>query len=786
MSTICPCDVFTFPKPVTNAAGLTVIRYRLGDFAAFREALIRPQPGEVELLSWRPTAKGDLGQQMLEWWAYLADILTFYNERAANESYLRTAVLPESLNRMIRILGYRPRPGLGATGVVAARLSAPGPIVIPRGFPIQSKPGPGKQPQTFEVDADTSVARPDAVSADLAPDLSIGISVLLQGTTGAIKPFDRLLLLKRGWAGEATGQAFVTVAGAVPEKDARGKTNTRITFTAKPNLDGEKVTDYRLLRSTQRTGLWPYATASPPKPDDIIVGNAANTAAISRELAPHTPLFFDLGASVQQLVSVTNYAEYVFFADVPTNHIPIPHSWIAFSPVLTPAQVTAAQANITGMTLYFGWNDVGQLIGSPAASASGPALNLTAAPGSVFPSGLNAQRVLLEDANGNGSSANATDAGSSVALSAVSVPNSPYAPPMRLLFDLLNVSRGKTVLAEILGNGDATVPAQEFVLQKSPLTYLQSADPTLPDGYKSTLRVWVNGVEWKEAPSFYNQPAAARIFVAREDVDNKTHVQFGDGINGARLPTGVGNVVANYRYGSGGDVPSPGQLTVITQPLPGLKSIENPLVPAGGADPDSPDRIRRLAPRSILTFGRAVSGDDYEVIASVAPGVARARAYWAFDPILQRTVVTVFVGDDPGAVSSARKALAAAADPNRPVVVKQAFAVKIELSFTLVIDPAYQTPAVVDAVRAALLDPDTGPFGGAGSKIGASVFSSQIDDACLRVPGAVAVHFIQFTQHFSNQIFVTIAYRHFPGEGAFYQLKSSDIVITAEVASYAV
>ena len=36
-------------------------------------------------------APGDLGLQVLEWWAYLGDILTFYNERIANEGYLRTA-----------------------------------------------------------------------------------------------------------------------------------------------------------------------------------------------------------------------------------------------------------------------------------------------------------------------------------------------------------------------------------------------------------------------------------------------------------------------------------------------------------------------------------------------------------------------------------------------------------------------------------------------------------------------------------------------------------------------
>jgi hypothetical protein len=788
---ICPCDLFTFPKPIANAPGLTVIRYRLGDFLTFREALIRPRPEEVELVTWRPTAKGDLGLQMLEWWAYLADILTFYNERIANESYLRTAVLPESVKRMILILGYRPNPGIGATGMVAALLGAPGPITIPQGFPIQSKPGPGKQPQIFEVDVDTQVSRPDAVPGDPDPDLSIGSSVLLKGAVSGIKIGEQLLLLRRD---ETSGQALVTVQGVAQEKDPRGKTNTRIAFTSIPGLPaGERVTDYRLLRSTQTTGLWPYTSATASA---VIQAGIANIAGISRQMARGTRVLFDFGSTQQQLVSVTGYSEIVWFANPtaspssdPTKGpsdggIPITHSQIGFTPVLTAIPLPATPVDIQRVVLHFAWNDVGQLIGSPATTALGPAFNLTPGAGTPFPSNLNNRPVLLEDANRNGSTANATGGGpSALALSAVSTSTPPFHPPLRVLFNLLRVSRGKTVPSEVLGNGDASTPAPEFALQKSPLTHLQTADPSYPDGFKSTLRIWVNGVEWQEARSFYGQAPTARVFVTREDENNQTHVQFGDGINGARLPTGAGNVVARYRYGSGADVPSPGQLTVITQPLPGLKSIVDPVAPGGGRDPDSPGRIRQLAPRSVLTFGRAVSGDDYEVIAAQAPGVARARAYWAFDAARQRTAVFVYVGDSAAAVTSARTALAGAVDPNRPVVVKQAAAFPVSLTLTLVVDPAYQAPKVADTILTALVDPDAGLFGTSNIKIGTSIFQSQIEDACLRVPGTLAVHSLGFFRKGSS--LPDTGYRHFPGEGGFYQLQPADVTIATEVALYA-
>ena len=48
---------------------------------------------------------------MLEWWAYLADVLTFYNERYANESYLGTATQPGSTANLVALLGYRPARG---------------------------------------------------------------------------------------------------------------------------------------------------------------------------------------------------------------------------------------------------------------------------------------------------------------------------------------------------------------------------------------------------------------------------------------------------------------------------------------------------------------------------------------------------------------------------------------------------------------------------------------------------------------------------------------------------
>src|SRR5260370_1114402 len=109
------------------------------------------------------------------------------------------------------------------------------------------------------------------------------------------------------------------------------------------------------------------------------------------------------------------------------------------------------------------------------------------------------------------------------------------------------------------------------------------------DNCASTVRVWVNGLEWSEVRSFYRQPPDAQVFLTREDEQGKTHVVFGDGRNGARLPTGVNNVVASYRYGGGAAAPAAGALTGVLNPMPGVRGRRHPGPVGGRGDPDPPD-----------------------------------------------------------------------------------------------------------------------------------------------------------------------------------------------------
>jgi hypothetical protein len=162
----------------------------------------------------------------------------------------------------------------------------------------------------------------------------------------------------------------------------------------------------------------------------------------------------------------------------------------------------------------------------------------------------------------------------------------PLAAPVALYGNVITASRGESVNGEWLGTGDASVPGQSFKLKKSPLTYL-AAGP----GLASTLRVYANGVQWTEAPSFFGIAGDARVYIVRENDDGESMVTFGDGVRGSRLATGSG-VIAYYRFGAGEAAPPAGSIKALAKPVPGLSSVRNPVAASGGEDAESSTRLR--------------------------------------------------------------------------------------------------------------------------------------------------------------------------------------------------
>ena len=103
-------------------------------------------------------------------------------------------------------------------------------------------------------------------------------------------------------------------------------------------------------------------------------------------------------------------------------------------------------------------------------------------------------------------------------------------------------------VSEILGSGNASTANQKFTLKQTPLTYIQAPTPT---GRQSTLQVQVDGVSWTGVPSLFEKDPSQQVFATLDQLDGSARIIFGDGIEGATLPTGQNNIRATYRVGSG-------------------------------------------------------------------------------------------------------------------------------------------------------------------------------------------------------------------------------------------
>ncbi len=795
---VCPCDSDQLPAAF-NLPQLPTIAYRAGNYVSFRQAVLTPllapatpMPLPVEqtlsvngIPVWTTDGAGDLAVMIAEWFAYIADVIAFYNERIANQDYLRTASLPESVSNLIALLGYRPRPAIGAYGNIAALLGT-GPsfgnrsILLPQGLQFQSKPTPGQTPQTFELQAasplGTPITGPDQYPVAPPPVLlDANQNLLLQGATGNLAPGDFLLVTALD--GTTGGPWLASLTQTSP---SGAQTQLEIDWiTAAPPAG---LSSASLAKPGQSSALWTLAGFNPINasaatidlaglarqinPGDWVV-LSSNSAAALVQVSATTDLLWDANAATPSNSSPP-FAAVISKSGsdtTTTTPLPLPHTRLTF------AAGSLGSAPITGVKIQFGFTAAGTLAPQPFTSWNGTPAKLISTSGQNFPVWNTAQPVQLQDATGLGIAASATSpGGSSVTLSGLQSPVA-LTPPFILLPNLLAVNCGKTIANEILGSGDAANPAQDFKLSQTPVTYLAQGA-----SYASTITLTVNGLPWTEVKFLYGQKPDAKVFVTRQDNSGNTHVMFGDGINGARLPTGVNNVVASYRIGSGAAMPPAGKLTVIGKSYPGLRAILNPVAVIGGADADQPQQIVHDAPRSVLTFGRAVSVFDYRALAEEVPSVTRARAIWGWNNLQQRTSVIVFVGDTPGAVTAARQALAASGDPNRPVFVTAAKQIAVGLTLTLLVTPGMDTGLIGNAITTALTDTETGLFGAWNMAIGETLFNSQIEAAVLSVTGVVAITQLRLT---ANGI-LQFGELHFPGDGGFYTLAAGDIHPTLE------
>ena len=170
------CEVEPPEQPIFNPPGQPALQYRIDVQPTFLQRMIDALPHETlppnsldpsaprPLAALTARAADDPSIALLDAWATVADVLTFYQERIANEGYLRTATDRESLLELAREIGYELAPGVAAGAdlafTVESAVGAPEMVTVPVGTKVLSVPGPGQLPQTFET-IEAITARPE-------------------------------------------------------------------------------------------------------------------------------------------------------------------------------------------------------------------------------------------------------------------------------------------------------------------------------------------------------------------------------------------------------------------------------------------------------------------------------------------------------------------------------------------------------------------------------------------------------------------------------------------------
>ncbi|MEO8148080.1 MAG: hypothetical protein ABI723_10605 [Bacteroidia bacterium] len=352
--------------------------------------------------------------------------------------------------------------------------------------------------------------------------------------------------------------------------------------------------------------------------------------------------------------------------------------------------------------------------------------------------------------------------------------NPPLTPPVVAYGNVINASRGETVVNEKMGSGDASISNQTFKLKKKPLTYHLSPTADSDNGISNSLTVYVNGIKWTEVNSFFGKKENDEVFIVRQNDDGDSQVTFGDGIRGARLPSGIDNVIANYRFGAEAACPPAGSVNQISKPVKGLQSVKNILSAFGGADAEQAEDLRIYAPRSALILGRVVSMKDMEALAGEFPGVRAVQAEWRWNKGKQCASAHIFYIGETGLAVSLSRRLRNVSDPSTSITVEKAQAIPQTISLNIRIDPRYLESDVILELRQTLMDKRTGLLAPENIGIGQPLYRSKIFEAILKIKGTAAVESILLNEKNFNDFAVT------PGSGHYFDVEQGKLIINGK------
>ncbi|MDX3310064.1 putative baseplate assembly protein [Streptomyces sp. ME08-AFT2] len=257
------------------------------------------------------------------------------------------------------------------------------------------------------------------------------------------------------------------------------------------------------------------------------------------------------------------------------------------------------------------------------------------------------------------------------------------------------------------------------------------------------------GPYWTPRRDLLDSGPRDRHLVAEADDEGTLALRFGDGRCG-RAPQPGSVLYADYRVGNGraGNAGSEAvnRIAHRSMRLDGLVTrVRNPVPATGGVDPEPTAEVRLAAPRApFRTLLRAVTAEDYAVLAAARPGVQRAAASLRWNGSWYEADVAL---DPAGSAVPSSALLEEVRDALRryrrighDVVVRPALTVPLDVALNVLVDPHHVTSDVREALMRRFLPgrrPGGEPafFDPAALSFGTPVRTSALVAQCLEVPG---------------------------------------------------
>jgi uncharacterized phage protein gp47/JayE len=173
------------------------VDYTSRDYSSIRDDLIATIPNFAP--QWVSRDATDFGIVLVELFAYMGDLLNYYIDRAANESFIDSSTQRETVLRLAQLLNYTPSDVSPSTGSVTLTNSATSAAVVKAGT-LFSTTADGTNTQiTFELNSDVTISAASGSTYGTAP------GTVTQGVT----VYNELV-------GTSTGDAYQTFPLAHP------------------------------------------------------------------------------------------------------------------------------------------------------------------------------------------------------------------------------------------------------------------------------------------------------------------------------------------------------------------------------------------------------------------------------------------------------------------------------------------------------------------------------------------------------------------------------------------